>query len=274
MKRTACLVAILIALVPNLGAQPVRRFTQKELEEFDLQRIKRKIPQPETLEDFIRQVQGLKDLGADNAEIAEHMSNAIDKRLKADNRPWDESLDIAAMRTWGVRSIGPIKRLLEEYKQRWAPLDALRNAEVQATEPHPVDDGQLYAATAPVAWESGLGNCSESASVAYFALKDVGIPARIFASCAGGGHEFVVIGLAANADPNDPNTWGPEARVVDGWTGHALTPEQAFANAHFLEVGPATGLAAPWSWTPPVPPMMMRISMRRGRPWAPKVSWR
>ena len=205
-----------------------------DVEEFELQRVQRRIPHPATLDEFVLQVNTLKQLGAESSEIAEYMSNVVDKRLKADNRAWDESVGVAALRTWGVSSIGPIKRLLDEYKLRWAPLDKLRAPFHRLTEPHPVDDGQLYAATAQTAWDIGLGNCSESASVAYFVLKRAGIQARIFASCAGGGHEFVVVGLSANANPNDPDSWGDEARVVDGWTGHTLTPSQAFVNGHFF----------------------------------------
>lgn len=187
-----------------------------DVEEFELQRVQRRIPHPATLDEFVLQVNTLKQLGAESSEIAEYMSNVVDKRLKADNRAWDESVGVAALRTWGVSSIGPIKRLLDEYKLRWAPLDKLRAQFHRLTEPHPVDDGLLYAATAQTAWDIGLGNCSESASVAYFVLKRAGIQARIFASCAGGGHEFVVVGLSANANPNDPNSWGDQARVVDG----------------------------------------------------------
>ena len=55
-------------------------------------------------------------------------------------------------------------------------------------------------------------------------LEAAGIDVRVFNSNAGGGHEFTVVGLAPGADPNDPSTWGPDARVVDGWTGRSLTP--------------------------------------------------
>ena len=105
------------------------------------------------MDEFVQQVRALKNLGASTAEISEHMSKVVEKRLDASNKPWGESI------------FNPLKEGEKaERDRRWRPLDDLRSG--KDTGPgRPVSDGQLYAATAPLAWENRVGNCSESASV-------------------------------------------------------------------------------------------------------------
>ena len=41
------------------------------------------------------------------------------------------------------------------------------------------------------------------------------------------GHEFPVVNMAPDADLDRPWTWGPNALIVDSWSGKILTPAQA-----------------------------------------------
>ena len=75
-------------------------------------------------------------------------------------------------------------------------------------------------------WESQYGQCEECACLAYLILKmtDVSGNYRILTTTAGNrGHAFVVLGMQDGADPNDPYTWGPNAYIIDGWTGKSLS---------------------------------------------------
>lgn len=202
--------ANLLCLALILGAPPVDDDT------FLQQMIQRKLPPPATLEELSEQARRMKQLGADNAQIAEYVSIIVDKRLLASNKPWGESLFLT-------------EEAKADRDARWKPIDNFTKAN-DGLPGKPLDDGKKYEKLAGLAWDNKVGNCAESAAVSYTILKNAGIPVKIFTSSAGGGHEFAVIGLAPNADPNDPSTWGKDARVVDGWIGHSLTPSDARDN--------------------------------------------
>jgi hypothetical protein len=84
-----------------------------------------------------------------------------------------------------------------------------------------------------------VGNCNEAQAMSYYILSRAGIPARTISSNAGSGHDFTVIGVTPQFNANDPSTWGPEAMVVDGWTGEALTPAEARESAYHGNSGQA-----------------------------------
>jgi hypothetical protein len=69
------------------------------------------------------------------------------------------------------------------------------------------------------ALESGIGNCHELASLAFWDLKKYfqnKVKVDLY-SILGGDHLFIVIGREPNSNPNDPTTWGKNAVVYDPW---------------------------------------------------------
>ncbi len=217
MLRTFSLTLALLSLF--LASRPA---WTEDLDDDDFAQLmsKRKLPTPQTLGEFADQVARMRRLGADNAEIAERMSIVIDRRLLATNKPQNESL------------FNPAKEgAIADNKRRWQEVDDVINGN-DGLPGKPLPDGRKGAAIAGVAWKNGVGNCGESANVAFEVLRRAGIQARIFNSANGGGHEFVVMGLSEKADPDDPSTWGEDARVVDGWIGRSLTPEEAADHRH------------------------------------------
>jgi hypothetical protein len=75
-------------------------------------------------------------------------------------------------------------------------------------------------------WTNGIGQCSEHACTVFYILKEAGVDGeiRIFNS---GGHEFAVWGLAPGYKPEDANTWGRDAYVLDSWLGKAMDSREA-----------------------------------------------
>jgi hypothetical protein len=201
-----------LVIAPTHAAEPMDDDTFLQL------MTTRKLPEPQTLDELKAQTKRMRELGADNSQIAEHVSGVVDRRLEATNKPWGESL------------FNPLKSgAIQDRKNRWQPIDDYMNGR-DGKPGKPVDDGKKYSTLAQLAWDNRVGNCAESAAVAYDVLKDTGIPVRIFNSSNGGGHEFAVIGLAPGANPNDPSTWGSDARVVDGWIGRSLNSDEAKDN--------------------------------------------
>jgi len=86
-----------------------------------------------------------------------------------------------------------------------------------------------YAETAKWVWDNRVGQCSENAALTYYILKTAGVPGNVRIYGAPN-HEFTIWGVQEGANPNDPATWGPDARLVDSWLGKTLTPAEAAAN--------------------------------------------
>ena len=86
--------------------------------------------------------------------------------------------------------------------------------------------------TARWTWENQIGQCSEHAGTAYYILRQAGVQGNV-RIVAAPNHGFVVWGMQAGANPNDPSTWGPEAFVVDGWMGRSFTPEEVQESGYF-----------------------------------------
>lgn len=224
MRCHACLsVNWFLSLMMGLIVVPTSGLAQDvDDETFLAQMTYNKLPPPASLGQFSGQIKRMRELGASNAQIAEYMSKVIDRRLEATNKPQGESL------------YNPGKHgVLADRQRRWQPLDDFMH-DNDGKPGKPIDNGRKYQTIAQLAWDNRVGNCGESANVAYAAMQQAGVPVRIFNSSSGNGHEFAVIGLAANADPNNPATWGPDARVVDGWIGSSLSPDQAKGNPHIF----------------------------------------
>ncbi len=214
-------IAILLGSIVLATAQGPAWADQPGDDEFLSLMTKRQLPAPKTLEEFADQVARMGRLGASSATISQRMSEVIDRRLEASNKPQGESL------------FNPFSNAKEDRDRRWAAVDAVMKGD-DGLPGKPLEDGRLGQRLAEAAWDNRVGNCCESANVALEVLRRAGIPARLFNAATGGAHEFVVIGLKPNADPNDPTTWGEDARVVDGWIGNALTPTEAFENKHIF----------------------------------------
>ncbi len=77
------------------------------------------------------------------------------------------------------------------------------------------------------------GNCGERAYILCDKLNKMGIKNHATIQIDGkknyNSHVFNVIGLAENANPSKPETWGPNAVVVDAWSNRIFKPQDAFA---------------------------------------------
>lgn len=97
-----------------------------------------------------------------------------------------------------------------------------------------------YDETAEWVWGSQYGQCEECVCLAYYILKKSRVldNYRILATTAGhSGHAFVVLGIEDGADSNNPNTWGENAYIVDGWTGKSLTAAKAYESGTYSSEG-------------------------------------
>lgn len=102
--------------------------------------------------------------------------------------------------------------------------------------------GDDYALRAEWAWNLGFGHCGESASAAYYILKEAGITNLQIVAFDGGvtvgskpaiGHAFVVVGMDPGANIQDMNTWGENALIVDGWAHNCLTTREAWESPYY-----------------------------------------
>ncbi len=190
-------------------------------DEFEKAYFSGKLPTPDSLDEFKAQVAWMREHGAKTSEISEHMSKVIDQRLDASNKLRGGESIFNPFKTGAVNA----------RKERWKAFDRALDPELNLPGKG-LDAGLRYEHAAKAAWEYQVGNCNASACLAYYILKESGIDSRLLTSTAGGGHEFVVIGLGPNADVNDPSTWGENARVVDGWFGRSLTADEAKDNRY------------------------------------------
>ncbi len=75
------------------------------------------------------------------------------------------------------------------------------------------------------------GNCGERAYILCDKLNKMGIKNHATIQIEGKenyqSHVFNVIGLAPDADVTKPETWGPNAVVVDAWANRILQPQDA-----------------------------------------------
>ncbi|MBN1402658.1 MAG: hypothetical protein JXA74_17590 [Anaerolineae bacterium] len=166
-------------------------------------------PQPTTLEEAVKAVQQMHKEGRSRDEIARWVTQVVDERVVNINS-WER---MTLGESWWPYGEQPRQKKFEEWRK--------------------LNDQQLqdYTTTARWAWENRVGQCSEIASTVYYVLKQAQVPGnvRIFLAPK---HEFVVWGLQNGADPQDPNTWGADAYVVDPWQGDTLTPDEAVENSY------------------------------------------
>ncbi len=168
---------------------------------------------PATLEEAAQIIRDMQEAGATDDFIARWLSKVLDRRITNVNSlerigipgnwiPWPWQSESAADKAFG------------EWRDR---------------------NDFDHANTAAWAWENRLGQCSECACTAYTILKRAGVTGNVRILTAPN-HEFVVWGMNSGADPNDPTTWGDNARVVDGWLGSVLSPQAVRTSPYFQAV--------------------------------------
>jgi len=82
----------------------------------------------------------------------------------------------------------------------------------------------------------GYGACTETSAIAFYILTEAGFKNVKMMECSKG-HAFTVFGLPENANPNNPGTWGRNARVADGWMGISMNPQEAFGEEWIFNSG-------------------------------------
>lgn len=194
---------------------------------------------PSTLDDFVARVGRMQRAGKSNGEIAQYVSEVADRRLTSTNKPSEGGLAqyVHTVSQYTGRATPALTRFSQTL-ERWDRerndfgIDRQRQvARSEATE------------RAEWAWRLRMGNCGEAQAVTFTVLREAGIPVRMVNSSAGAGHAYTVMGVDPNDrkfDPNDPKTWPPGARVVDGWTGRALDAREARESRHHGAGGNAT----------------------------------
>ncbi len=173
---------------------------------------------PETLDEAVQMVRSLNQAGVPRSDISGWLAGVLDRRIVNVNSL--ERMTIPA--NWlGAFTESAEDKAFGEWRDR---------------------NDFNYRNTAEWAWDNGLGQCSEHANTAYYILKQAGVSGNVRILTAPG-HEFTVWGMRDGADPNDPTTWGPDAWVVDGWLGKALSGDDAQQNKYFK--GGTTGSERP-----------------------------
>lgn len=189
---------------------------------------------PQSLNEMVAKVKDMQAQGKNRGEIAQFISGVVDRRLSSTNR-----VSAAGGDSYGVFLPGPTEAFggtPSEWSKRFETFTSQRESFGLP--------GGAFARSEPSeranwAWNNGVGNCREAQAISYTILSRAGIPAHMVQSNAGNGHDFVVIGATPAANMGDPTTWGADAWVVDGWTGDALTAEQALKSPHHANGGKA-----------------------------------
>lgn len=176
---------------------------------------------PATLEALITRVRTMQESGATNQAIASYLAGVTDRRLSSNNRFSLAGNDFYTQ-LWDYPGGTRTGRLLENPSQRdrdW------RQDDREVISQSAVTSKALWA------WNNRVGNCNEAMSVTYYVLQQAGLLAQALEKP---GHDYTVLGMAADANPNDPRTWGPNAVIVDGWTGEAVPAAQAVKNTRYV----------------------------------------
>ncbi|MEK7865742.1 MAG: hypothetical protein AAB434_03605 [Planctomycetota bacterium] len=168
---------------------------------------------PETIEDAIAQVKAITDTdpSLQTRLRAEAAQRIVANRVKVLNDLSGTTLQSIPVDLWNW-SEGTIKDRAEVIeKARKMNWDMAR-----------------------VAWILKGGMCDEHASLVVEILRKSGENAVVLRSPR---HAFPVVGMAADADPDIPWTWGDKALVPDSWKGETLGPEEVWSEALFFDGG-------------------------------------
>ena len=109
--------------------------------------------------------------------------------------------------------------LLKEVQRKTIPLTVAYNS--RGEEVRKVSMAHYAMFAEPAIRLVGFGNCTLQACAAYSFLKRHLPPQTPVDICEviGSDHVLVVIGRLPGSNPNDMNTWGPDAVVCDPWAG-------------------------------------------------------
>lgn len=162
---------------------------------------------PDNIDGMVKIVQEMQRSGTPPAAISQWLSEAMDNR---------------------VTNMNSFERM--SLPENWVPF-GLYTPSNDKFDKWRSQANYDYEATAKWTWENQVGQCGEHACTAYYILKKAGVPGNVRILTAPG-HEICVWGMADGANPSDPRSWGPNAYVVDGWLGYALTPEEAAKNKY------------------------------------------
>lgn len=190
---------------------------------------------PASLDLTIDRIRTMHEQNSSNREIAVYLSAVIDRRLSSTNR-----VSFSGGDSYGMFLPGPAEALggaKSEWSRRFDRFN--QDRETFGKQLGGISRSDLTE-RAIWSWDNRVGNCNEAQAVSYYILSRAGIPARTITSNAGSGHDFVVIGATEGFNANKPSTWGPDAMVVDGWTGEALTPAEASESSYHGNEGQAT----------------------------------
>jgi len=168
---------------------------------------------PSTLDGMIEII---KDMNANNAprkEIANYLAKVIDSQVTNMNSP-ERVLD--------RRNIFSNKA--QELFEEWRDKKIFDNE-----------------ASAKWAWNNSMGQCEETANIVYYILKKAGVP-KDFRMISTKYHQFTVWGLAPGADVHNPDTWGPNAVVVDPWLGYTVDSDKVKYGRWFQNGDPTISL--------------------------------
>ncbi|MCR3923055.1 MAG: hypothetical protein NUK65_11170 [Firmicutes bacterium] len=171
--------------------------------------------EPKTLDEAVALVQQMVADGGSRDDIALAVKNMVDNRVTNVN-----SLErMTDWRNWFLLfADNPKEKDFDDFRAR-GNFD--------------------YDETAKWLWNSQYGQCEEISSLTYYILTKAEVEGnvRILSTSAGNGHNFVVWGMQDGADPNNPDTWGSQARIVDGWGGKTLTAEDAADDQLYIQEG-------------------------------------
>lgn len=190
---------------------------------------------PHSLDETVRYVANMRLAGSSNQEIAQYVSRVVDRRLSSTNR-----ISFSGGDTYGLFIPGPAEIAggnRSEWSRRFDRYDRERESFGKPQDEITRSD---LTERAIWSWANRVGNCNETQAITYYILSNAGIPARTIASNARSGHDFVVIGFAHGFDPAVPSSWGPDAYVVDGWTGDALSAQESYESSYHHDRGRAT----------------------------------
>lgn len=163
---------------------------------------------PSTLEDMIENVKNMSANNAPRKEIASWMAKVIDHRITNMN---------SAEYFFDTRNYtGEATPLFDEFSDR----NIYENETI-----------------AKWAWNNYMGNCEENSNLVYYVLNQSGIP-KDFRQLATPKHQFTVWGLVPGADTSNPDTWGPNAIVIDPWLGYTLDSDGVKSNKYYQNGDP------------------------------------
>ncbi len=168
---------------------------------------------PSTLEEMVENVKDMTTSNAPKKEIASWLARVIDGRVTNMNSP-ERVLD------WRNTFSSKGQELFDEWRDR------------------NIYDNET---SAKWAWNNSMGNCEENSNIVYYILKNAGVP-KDFRMISTGKHQFTVWGLAPGADISNPDTWGPNAIVVDPWLGYTVDSDGVKSGRWFQNDDPTVDL--------------------------------